>query len=138
MTDPARDLDLIDARLLPPQMRMLVATIGVAETLQLLEHRGGIPTYIAEDPAQSVLRAILRPESVVALSKRFGRQTLDLPKPDKLRQQLRDHYIREARRQGLKSGRQLAREFSITWRRVKQICVEQETDGESPTADLFA
>lgn len=138
MTDPARDLELIDARLLPPQMRVLVATIGVPETLKLLERRGGIPTYIAEDPAQSVLRAFLRPDSVAALAKRFGRQTLDLPKPDKLNQQLRDHYIRRARRQSLKSGRQLAREFSLTWRRVKQICAEQEQDDETPTADLFA
>lgn len=136
MADPVDDLDVIDPALLPPQIRALVETIGIAETLRLLEARGGIPTYIPEDPARSCLSDVLQPESVAALSRSFGRLRLDLPKADKMRKQLRDHYVREARRQGAKSGRQLARELGLSWRMIKYISAEDPD--EHDTGDLFA
>lgn len=135
MTEPASDLDVIDPTLLPPQIRTLVATIGIAETLRLLDARGGVPTYIPEDPSRSSLVDLLKPESVAALSSRFARERLDLPKADKMRKQLRDHYIREARRRGAKSGRQLAKELGLSWRMIKYISAE---DSDQDTGDLFA
>lgn len=136
MSEPAHaDLGVIDERLLPPQLRTLVKLIGVAETLRLLAARGGVPTYIAQDPEQSALREFLQRESVEILCGHFGREVIDLPKADKLLAQIRNHYIREARRHGTKSGRQLARELGLSWRMIKIICAEGRE--EDPTGDLF-
>lgn len=116
-----KDLDLIDERLLPPQIRELVVLIGMAETLALLSARGGTPLYFAENPSASQLHQYLKPESVEKLAKHYGRERMDLPKADKLVQQLRNHYIQESRERGLKSGRQLARELNLSWRWIKCI-----------------
>ncbi len=134
MTEPVRDLDVIDPALLPPQVRQLVRAIGIAETLTLLDKRGGVPLYVPEDPERSNLTDIIRPESVAALAAMYPRERFDLPKADSLRRQIRDHYIREARRKGMKSGRQLARELGLSWRMIKYICSEPE----DTTGDLFS
>lgn len=136
MSEPVHaDLGVIDERLLPPQLRTLVKVLGVAETLRLLQARGGVPTYIAQNPEQSALREILSPQALEALCAQFGREVIDLPKPDKLLAQIRNHYIREVRRRGTKSGRQLARELGLSWRMIKIICAEGRE--EDPTGDLF-
>lgn len=120
MTD-RDDLSVIDERMLPPQIRELVREIGMAETLTLLQERGGTPLYVAQQAELSSLNEFLRPESVAALAAKYGRERLDLPKADKLVQQIRNHYVRETRARGIKSGRQLARELGLSWRMIKYI-----------------
>ncbi len=130
------DPSLIDERLLPTQIRLIAREIGLLETVKLLEARGGLPTYIAENPEQSQLCEVLSRESVASLCDAFGGRTLDLPKPDKVVQQLRDLYITEARANGV-SGRRLARDTGLTHRRIKQITSARRQADDSAQMDLF-
>jgi hypothetical protein len=132
-------LDLVDPDLLPPQIRCLVKLIGMPDTLALLRARGGLgPTYIPVTPDPTcALAAVISRESLDIMCERYGRDMLDLPKPDKVLQQLRNHYINEASRQGAKSGRQLAAETGLTWRMIKKIKAQAREECDR-TGDLFA
>lgn len=124
----------INPALLPPQLRKLVRVIGFAETLKLVQAKGGVPVYIAANPTTSCqFDGILSNESVIALAKEFGGERIDLPKADKLLAQLRDLYI--IQKNGSVSGRKLAKELNITWRRIKQIRASAKVD--SAQSDLF-
>ena len=126
----------INPDLLPPQLRKLVCVVGFSEALKLVQAKGGIPIYIPANPnASCQFSGILKHESVVLLAKEFGGQTIDLPKADKLLAQLRDLYIVNQR--GSTTGRKLAHECGLTWRRIKQICAAaKEDDGQSDMFDL--
>jgi len=133
------DLDIIDPSLLPPLLRQLVGLLGVAETLRLLEARGGLPLYIPTHPDQTALRDVIAPSALAALcASPLAGDTVDLPKSDKLLAQLRNHYLLEAVGSGAKSARAVAHELGITWRRVKQIRQAARDRSPDPTGDLFA
>lgn len=128
------DLDLVNPDLLPPLMRNLVRLIGLPETLRLLEARGGIPTYIPAHPDQSTeLKAVLSAAALEALARsEYAGHRVELPKPDKVIAQLRNHAIRNARTQ--MSAAQVARTFGLTRRHVINLSA---SDAEDPTLDLF-
>lgn len=139
MTEPQQDLDLVDVDQLPPQVRGLVRLIGLPETVRLLEARGGRPTYVPRDPnGATELGEILSQQALQQLSGTWPGETLDLPKPDKIATQIRTQYIIEARRRGLKSGRQLAQEFGLTYRWVKALCAQARDGRAENQADLFS
>ena len=124
----------INPDMLPPQLRKLVCVIGFTETLNLVKAKGGVPVYIPDNPRASCqFDGVLKIASVSLLSQEFGGQTLDLPKADKLLAQLRDLYIIQQR--NAVSGRKLAKECGLTWRRIKQICAAAKEDNGQ--ADLF-
>lgn len=135
----AEDLATVDTDRLPGQVRELVRLIGLAETLRLLQARGGIPTYVPYDPARAqVLCAILARHSVDALCRAMGGQTIETPMPDRVLLQLRNRAIIEDRRRGHSHAR-LAREHRLSRRQIINILQQQETDAqtEDPTPDLF-
>ncbi|HFE31902.1 MAG TPA: hypothetical protein ENJ17_01175 [Gammaproteobacteria bacterium] len=135
MTDvPDIDLDLIDESLLPPQIRMLARVIGLAETLRLIEARGGNRVRIPLQPEQcQALRNVLTPRALAALTQAFGGKRLELPKNDKVVLQIRNHAIRAARQQ--QTVPQVARAFNLTRRHVFNLTADN--DEPDPTGDLF-
>jgi hypothetical protein len=126
-------LNQINADLLPPQARKLVRLIGMAQTLKLLELRGGITLRIpvkAED--SDVLLAILPLAAVQKLSESMPGQRLELPKCDKIIKQLRNLAIRQARAQH--SASQLATAYGLTRRHIINLTRPLPDDSQ---ADLF-
>lgn len=132
------DFDLVDVDQLPPQMRELVRTIGLSETIALLEARGGIPTYIPRQPTgNSELNAFLSAESVAKLVAKWPGETLDIPMPTKLVTQLKNRAIIEATvNQGV-PGRQAARQYGVTYRWVKILKRKAREDIDDGQRDLF-
>lgn len=133
------DLDLIDASLLPPQMRMIARVIGLAETVRLIEARGGNRMYVPLQPARcQALRDVLSPGALTALCESFGGKRLELPKNDKVIQQIRNIAIRAARRH--KTVPQVAKEFGLTRRHIFNLTADTADDNHdepNPTGDLF-
>jgi len=136
VTESDLDIHLVDEQLLPPQIRMLVREIGMAETLRLLEARGGTPYRIPKHPERArVLRDMgLSSKAIERLCDAFGDHLLDVPMPTKVRNQLRDIAIRAERAAG-RSGAQVARRYGLTRRRVVQISSGKDDDGR--VRDLF-
>lgn len=120
----------VDPRLLPPVMRQLIAVIGMEATIRLLRARGGQRVHVPESRSK-LLTDIVGAESARQLCERFGGQELDLPKYDKVAQQLRDVAIR-AERPGA-SLNELAARHDLTRRHIQNIL----RDNESSDPDLF-
>ena len=130
------DSDGIDTGLLPPQLRAIVKAIGVAETLVLLEARGGVRLWVPESDNRSVvLRELLQPESVAALVDRFGGQRLELPMKSTLLVQWRNHQIVADSR--TMSYTDLARKYGITRRWAIKMVREWATEVDDDQFDLF-
>ena len=131
---PTDDLDHVNADLLPPQARQLVRHIGLANTLKLLERRGGttlqVP-YISEDSA--VLAGVLPPDAVIAVCRAFPGQRLELPKCDKILKQIRDHAIKNERKQA--TAPSLAIKYGLTRLQIINIC--HNIDDNDLQDDLF-
>lgn len=131
------DIGLIDERLLPPVARQLVRVIGMAETIVLLQKRGGIPTRMptAAEADHEVLGTILSADAIAALTdSELAGKRLELPKADKALQQLRNLAIAEARR--THTAPQVAQMFDLTRRRV--IMIHKEVQQDDDQGDLFA
>jgi hypothetical protein len=113
------DLSLVDEALLPPQVRALVRLIGLPETFLILEGRGGIPLRVPKSAARAqVLRDLgLSEASIRALVAEMADRTIDVPKPDKVLQQLRDVALRAERQAGA-SAAEVARRYRLTRRWV--------------------
>lgn len=130
---PADELELVNPDLLPPQARNLVKLIGMANTLTLLEKRGGITLRIPVNALESdVLLAILPVEAVQALSEAMPGQRLELPKCDKIIKQLRNLAIRQARKN--QSASQLATAYNLSRRQIINLTRALPDDSQ---ADLF-
>lgn len=129
------DLALVDDSLLPPQIRQMSKLIGLPDTLNLLQARGGAPLYIPAQASENCCwaKSVSR-GSFLKLISEHGGQTLDLPKADKVLKQLRDIYIVNACKQ--KSGRGVARELGLTYRMVKYVKANSKED--DPNGDLFS
>lgn len=128
------DPDAIDTRLLPPQIRRLIAEIGLAATVALIEDRGGAPVEL---PCRYPERSSLVPVIGLAAVRRLidsplAGKRLTLTKPDKVHWALKRAYARAHK--GRKTKRELAQELRCTTRFVQYAWNDQ---AESPTADLF-
>lgn len=127
----------IDASTLPPQLRRLVLTIGVADTLRLLKARGGTVIKLPRREDRSYLRELLGADSARALIAAFeGEPRVELPKADKILAQLRD---REIRRDHLAHGVSLptlAVRHDLTVRQIKNICAAETEPRMVPDRQL--
>lgn len=136
MQSENNNLDIINPDLLPPQVRWLVGLLGIAETLKLLAECGGLPTYIPADPERCAsLKNIISRHSIELLSSNAPGETIDLPKDDKIRLQLRNYYILNEINSGRSTGRAQAKLHNLTYRHIKII--KAKAKEENPNADFF-
>jgi Mor family transcriptional regulator len=114
-------LTVIKTDVLPPQIRVFVTIIGLAETIKLLQARGGAPIRIPESSKQAdVLSLIISPESVSKLrNSHLAGKMISCPKVDKLLQQVRNMDILSQK--GITSRRQLAQRYDLSTRHVQNI-----------------
>lgn len=71
----------LDPDLLPASAREIAATIGLAGTLKLIEHYGGIRVYVpAAMPAEHHLVPVLGLTGARALAGQFGGEMIDVPR----------------------------------------------------------
>lgn len=115
------DLDAIDLNQLIPLVRKLVHTIGIEYTIALLKSKGGTPLYIPARAhnAQALLK-ILPMQKVVLLCKAMPMQWVELPKVDRILQQIRNQYIYKDRQKS--SASKVAIKWGLTRRQVINIC----------------
>ncbi len=126
------DLNLVNPNLLPPQIRAFIQIIGLPDTIILLESKGGTFIRIPFEAKGSQLESIIGLSAANKLCEVMGGQKKELPKPDKILTQLRNHAIRNARKN--MSASQVALKFNLTRRHVINLTPD---DIENPTDDLF-
>lgn len=127
------DLALED---LPASLREMVDVIGLQATLQLVEHKGGIRLYVPfEMKPEHWLARLLGFETAAKLAKYYGGQDpFDIPRALGAVIAARHRLIRDKYAKG-KTQAELAREFNLTERRVRDIVNEVQAD--DPQAPLF-
>lgn len=125
------DLHLVDPNLLPPQIRFYINIIGLPDTLKLLQRKGGTFLRIPLEAKNTLLEDILGNESASKLCEVIGGEIKELPKADKILIQIRNHAIRNARKN--MSLTQVALKFNLTRRHVINL-----TPDEEPIDDLFS
>lgn len=127
------ELDLVNADLLPPQARQLVRLIGMANTLALLEKRGGVTLRIPVNAHEAVvLKEILPMEAIVKLCEAMPGQRLELPKIDKIVKQVRNRVIKSERKE--LSAASVALRHNLSRRQVINL---SKPDADDRQADLF-
>lgn len=121
----------IDIALLEPLLRHWVQLIGVNATLAIVEKHGGTLLNIpikAEENADLV--ALIGVDKAAILGREYGRERPLVPKALDAIRELRDRQIRAQRDQ--KSMRQLAREWGLGERRIRQITSSDPTPVSPP------
>lgn len=126
------DLELVDPKLLPPQIRFYINVIGLPDTLKLLQSKGGTFLRVPLSANGTELEKILGYNSANKLCEVIGGEIKELPKADKILMQLRDRAINEARK--TMSASQAALKFNLTRRHIINLTNE---DAENPNGDLF-
>lgn len=123
--------DEIDVGLLEPLLRDWVQLIGVNATLAIVEKHGGTLLNIPMKAGENAdLVALVGAEKAAILGRHYGKERPLVPKALDALRAARDQAIRSQRKH--KSMRQLAREYGLGERRIRQI-----TSGEaSPGGDL--
>lgn len=129
------DLQWVDLKLLPPQVRLLAEVMGLPDTIKLLKRRGGlrvrVPTGCRED---SWLKQIISPAAFDALCKsQYAGERLTLPKMDKVTDQIRNRYILTMK--GKMSKSELARQYDLCIRQVQRIWNQE--GGDDQNLDMF-
>lgn len=129
------ELEHINVDTLPPQVRVLVKLIGLANTIELLKTYGGMLITMPTRAEKAVLLPnVIGHEAVARIcNSRLAGRRIDLPKCDKIIIQLRNQAILAARGQATK--RDLARHYGLTARTVQLIWNGAQDD--NPTGDLF-
>lgn len=120
----------LDPRLLPPVMRALIDVLGFECAIRLLRARGGQRVHVPVSTSRS-LSSIVGADKAMMLCDRFGGQDIDLPKYDKVAQQLRNEMV-HAERENY-SLNQLAGKFNLSRRQIMNIL--RDDDHREP--DLF-
>lgn len=134
MINVADNLNQINVDVLPPQLRQLTKIVGLYDTYRLVEERGGIPLFIADKPDDAkVLIDIIGVDSTKKLCHALGNKTIELPKLDKIKIQLRDMaiFIDSKSMNNIK----LARKYNLTRRQI--INILNSLKEEDPTSDMF-
>lgn len=122
MTSRLSDTALKSA--LPPLLAELAEVIPLQAALKLSDHYGGTRLYIPGVPApESGLVALLGPRTVRALSRRYGGETLEVPRSAALKRSLRNEELRHRRAAG-ESVTTLVRRFGLTARQVRNILAQ--------------
>lgn len=125
------DLDQVDPKLMPPQIRELVRVIGFPDTVKLLQARGGT-FFVFPLKAEGLLVNIVGVDAAKKLVAAYGGERRDLPKVDKVIIKLRDLSIVQARK--TKSVTQVAQEYNLTRRHIFNIAPHED---DSATFDMF-
>lgn len=106
---------------LPKRVRELIELIGLGETATLLEHHGGLPKYIPKKVTWScrLLRTISR-DSLARLSRRYGGESIELPKIDHIHRLIRNlEIIRRSENGDTRS--ELMAEYHLSRRQIANI-----------------
>lgn len=134
MINIAENLSHINIDALPPQLRQLVKTIGLYDSYRLIEERGGIRIFIPENPDNAnVLKGIISDDSTKKICAAFATKTIELPKLDKIKIQLRNTSIYVDSK--LMNNPQLARKYDLTRKQI--INILNTFRKEDPTPDMF-
>ncbi len=120
----------VETRLLPPMMRALIEVLGFDSTVALLRARGGQRVHVPLSASRWMID-LVGEQGAFKLCHKYGGQELDLPKHDKIVQQLRDKKIRDERNKH--SLNELAAKHNLTRRQIQNIV----RDVESEEPDLF-
>ena len=127
---PTIDIDVDD---LPGILQDLVELVGLQVTLTLVEHYGGVRLYVPVkyDP-EHVLAKQIGHQAALKLIEMYRGDRFDIPRAEKAMRAVRDWKIRE-QYWGGKSQRQLAREYGLTDRQIRNILagIEEEDLQES-------
>jgi len=118
------DAELVDIKRLNYVSRQIAEAIGVNNTILVLSKAGGQQRYIPAVPNKDHALVQEFGLSIVnGLAKLWSGKTVELPMPDKLLQQVRNHRIVELKRNSV-TNRDIIKEFGITRRRIEQIMLE--------------
>lgn len=117
-------LDLIDPKLLPPQMRLLVYAVGLPDTVKLLQARGGTFFRFPLKARDSLLADLIGLVPASKLCAELGGKTWELPKCDKILNKIRNIAIQKARE--THSASEVARMFDLTRRHIINITPRPE------------
>lgn len=120
---------------LPPTLRLIARAIGPAAAFRLVQERGGTYLCVPKDPGQPGARALaglLGESAMRALVDAFPAETLQLPKDDKLVQQVRHRLVVETRFQPGSTLAQTARATGYSMRQVINICNAARERGQLP------
>jgi hypothetical protein len=126
----------IDTSVLPPQLRMLIKHLGFGPAVQLVQERGGIPTYVpsavTREHADHDLCVLLGPEAFAALVEHYGGTSLCVPKADSLIKQARHQHVRVLLAKRMPTA-QIARATGYCVRSIELIAagrIETELQGD--------
>lgn len=132
------DLALVDPKLLPPQIRIFIQTVGLPDTIIFLKEKGGTVFRFPFEAKGTKLERIVGRDSAYKLCQVFGGKTIDLPKADKILMQIRNIAINNERSHPDLDKRlslsQAALKFNLTTRQIKNI---SHNNNENTTGDLF-
>jgi hypothetical protein len=134
VTEPATNLNDIDISLLPPRVRQLIAAVGLPAAFNLFSSLGGTWVYVPHVATRSQLLGVLSKDQVQQLAQAFGGQSILIPMADKLLTQIRNIAIRLDRQ--TMNTNEVALKYSITRRRVEQICAEEPSQATRPDNNL--
>lgn len=135
-------------RLVAPQLRNIVAVIGMPLAVRLLRKKGGTKARVPRGPEAMLFPRIIGDEPARNLARLFtGQPWVTLPKVDKIIMEIRDREIRTGAAAG-ETLQQQALKHDLTERQVLNIrrgdrgdkfrYVVEEATRRSLQADLFA
>lgn len=114
-------LDL-DVKILPYVVQDIANIIGLGDTLMLVDHFKGTNMWVpGEFKSDHLLCRIVDAESVHKLIKEYGSESLEIPKCEDALRAVRNEKIRLSN----KSSSQLAREWNLTVRHIRNIKARQ-------------
>lgn len=121
--------DNVEARYLPGILREIAELIGLAATLVLVKHYGGIRLYVPKqfDPNHPITKIVGHEASVKLVETYGGIDHFDIPKGEIAVKAARDKQIR-AERSGGATHASLAVKFGLTERQIRNICGPEVDD----------
>lgn len=113
---------------LPALIEQLEEIIGLSAALKLVEAYGGLVCYVPSNvqPGHALVE-LLGLDAAAALSARFGRDAIVIPKCAALVRAKRDNQIRQLYQDG-KSVSTLARTYALTERHVYRILASEDVE----------
>jgi hypothetical protein len=119
------DADLVDLPSLNHVVRRIAENIGIDNAILLLTKAGGQKRYVPATP--TVNHALVQEFNLtiaVGLANIWPSQTVELPMPNRLLNQIRNKRIVMGKLAG-KTNREFIETYGITRRRIEQIMLEQ-------------
>lgn len=126
-------LDIREIEALPPSLVDVAEVVGLAATLALVEHAGGVRIYVPERLGdEHRLVEWLGREAAALLSEAFAMEELVVPRCADALRRVRNRQIRHERDQGARPA-ELALRYRLTERQVYTILSRDD----APAADQF-